>query len=470
MEREHMRERKKIVMRAILIVLTVSLLMQGVILVLPDGVRAYQMVIQPSDIDSHISQANPTTNYGKDGTAGIGSGPMTNNRFLLKFDLSSLGQGYVVTNAVLTVQGPTGVTCIDFDLPTNVHAYRARTYWGESSVTWNKEPDYAAEPSGEDSDVQMGILDFEITDLVQDWYDGTFDNYGVMLRMAHEGGDSEGDACSNGFFTRDPAPPPWPSTEPKLTIDYEDPQPYVDVEIVEPKMAVDPPEEWDAILSNNCTCPTLKSRVDYYGTLVDVRYEITIVPGDTWFLTLPATYDEHTGLWVAELDCSRMDNLGDLYHYKIEAKATVIAVATATDSILVKVDNEWHTDRLAWVYYYFDPGCVLFPLSPSFVYADFNEYDGKHELFSVDIESTFRTVASQPTFCIDVVVPDYWNPVTVNGLIITNLPNSVVNPTAPPPGSPPNTNAYRIISIDPVPVLYYSMYMLWFLVENPWYR
>lgn len=214
-----MRERKKMVMRAILIVLTVSLLFQGVILVLPDGVRAYQMVIQPSDIDSHISQANPTTNYGKSATAGIGSGPMTNGRFLMEFDLSSLGPGYVVTNAVLTVQGPTGVSCTDFDLPTNVHAYRVRTYWGESSVTWNKEPDYAAEPSGEDSDVKVGTLNFEMTDLVQDWYDGIYDNYGVMLRMAHEGGDSEGDACSNAFYTRDVGPPVPSSAKPKLTID-----------------------------------------------------------------------------------------------------------------------------------------------------------------------------------------------------------------------------------------------------------
>lgn len=142
----------------------------------------------------------------------------------------------------------------------------------------------------------------------------------------------------------------------------------------------------------------------------------------------------------------------------------------ATDTILVKVENEWHTDRLAWIFYCFDPGCLV-TLSPAYVHADFNEYDGKHELFSVDIESAFREIASQPMFCIDVVVPDYWNPVTVNGQIITNLPNSAVNPTAPPPGSPPNTNAYRITSIDPVyPILYISMYMLWFLVENPWYH
>src|SRR5262249_29381105 len=90
--------------------------------------------------DAQVSSGNPTTNYGsgtsiflQSATTGFG-----NERGWLRFDLSSLPAGSVITSASLEMfcwkaTGPS--------LDTEVHGGTVDT-WTESSITWNAPPPF----------------------------------------------------------------------------------------------------------------------------------------------------------------------------------------------------------------------------------------------------------------------------------------------------------------------------------------
>jgi len=93
-----------------------------------------QLIIQPSTIDSWLSEQDPNTNYGSDTKLIVGKG--TNAfRSVLGFDFSALPNQVEIISAqfmayVYSVIGSSGRT---------LWAYRlTRTNWTEGGGTWNK--------------------------------------------------------------------------------------------------------------------------------------------------------------------------------------------------------------------------------------------------------------------------------------------------------------------------------------------
>lgn len=132
-------------------------------------------------------------------------------RSLIKFDIASLPANQTITKATLRVY-----LVISWDFANTIRtitAYRVSSNWAESSITWNNAPGYGA-AYGANSIVHLawGWYEFNVTDLVKGWINGTYPNYGIMLRGPEISGT---DSSWRGFSTRDG------SFTPQLTIEFQ---------------------------------------------------------------------------------------------------------------------------------------------------------------------------------------------------------------------------------------------------------
>ena len=157
--------------------------------------------------DTDVRQGSPTTNFGSTTDMWVGydhvgctegsSGQIS--RSLIQFDLSSIPAGDSVAKATLYLFQE---SCCDIGDRTHiVTVYRTSASWSESSVTWDTQPDYA-EAYGSAS-VTSGAwqwYSFDVTDLVREWLDGSFRNYGFMIRGPEGSGN---DSARLGFATRE---------------------------------------------------------------------------------------------------------------------------------------------------------------------------------------------------------------------------------------------------------------------------
>ena len=165
--------------------------------------------------DACVLQGYPTANFGDTIDMWAGYDDYLNPdgkiaRSLIKFDISSVPSGSSITNVALRV-----FMCESWDYPgrsRTITAYRIGSNWSESTVTWNSRPS-CAEVYGSVA-ITHGSFDwysFNVTNLVKAWVNGTYPNYGVMLRgPEHSGSDSSWRA----FRTRET------SYDPELVITY----------------------------------------------------------------------------------------------------------------------------------------------------------------------------------------------------------------------------------------------------------
>jgi len=131
-------------------------------------------------------------------------------RSLVRFDLSSIPAGATINSATLRLYL---VGSWDYPGKTRtITTYRTSSSWSEPSVTWNNKPSYA-EAYGSagvthGSDVWYS---FDVTNLVRGWVNGTWPNYGIMLRGPEWSGS---DSSWKSFATRES------SYDPQLVITY----------------------------------------------------------------------------------------------------------------------------------------------------------------------------------------------------------------------------------------------------------
>ena len=183
-----------------------AVLLAGVMTAIPTA-HATTIDLSPTG-DGYMYQ----TGGGGNGTAiNINVGYSTtygNERGLLKFSLSSIPAGSTINSATLK--------CFVFSYPTGVskeiRVHRVGASWSESSITWNNN--YT-----ESYDAQTvsggGWVTWDLVNLVEDWMDGTVNNYGVLLKWTTEGGSS---TAEFKFASRERS-----SGKPYLQIDYTPP-------------------------------------------------------------------------------------------------------------------------------------------------------------------------------------------------------------------------------------------------------
>ncbi len=190
------------------------------------------LTLQPDEtlsVDAVLEAIVPTANYGASTSCdAIMTATGSKRRSIVRFDLSAIPPGSTVTSAVFTLTNRGGLTTDQISL------HRLNSFWLEGTkngsgtadgATWNKRDGGAnwASPGGDfdaTADATLTPLavtagtkhDFDVTNLVQEWVDGT-PNYGLLIKLTTESGTTKGLQCySSGNATAD--------NRPKLVVEY----------------------------------------------------------------------------------------------------------------------------------------------------------------------------------------------------------------------------------------------------------
>lgn len=175
------------------------------------------MIIQPGPEegkDSSVQSKYSGANFGTSTYAMIGNdfGPPI-ARTYLQFDLSTLPNNINITAANLMVYQYHYFYPLNFDIAI----HRVTSIWEENAITWDNQPNYNLlsedhiSVTNADDDTWIS---WNITDLVQGWMEGSFPNYGVVLKDTDEDLVDQHIRCWTSDYTDDP------SLRPKLEIKY----------------------------------------------------------------------------------------------------------------------------------------------------------------------------------------------------------------------------------------------------------
>ncbi|MGY4884634.1 MAG: right-handed parallel beta-helix repeat-containing protein [Nanobdellota archaeon] len=157
--------------------------------------QTFLITIQPDSSegkDSYLNGGAQNTNYGTDTVIDVNYATSNRYRGLIEFDLSDVTSAANIVNANLTLYlSSTSGT----NIPINIQ--RINQSWAEGEVTWNNRSSTGAwDSAGGDfspfvwatNNVSTAdsFYTWDVTQLVQNWINGTYPNYGIIL-MAGEG-------------------------------------------------------------------------------------------------------------------------------------------------------------------------------------------------------------------------------------------------------------------------------------------
>jgi len=185
---------------------------------LPEAPR-HSITIQPdgvAGIDSFVSTQTPSQNFGNSPDLYAGASDMGTCRLYMQFSLDSLPENAVVEAATLGLFYFYSYPEVDIE----IGLYPVLEAWTETDITWDNQP--ASSLTTEYLRTIRPLFDknehypFFINDLVISWWDGSQDNFGLVLKSADESA-LEGWA---GFYSSDCSMADW---RPRLFILYFDP-------------------------------------------------------------------------------------------------------------------------------------------------------------------------------------------------------------------------------------------------------
>jgi hypothetical protein len=170
--------------------------------------------------DTRILNFFPLNPFGDDSIISVFNAAGNNQRTLMSFDLSVIPAGQQITSAILTLTAGGFAGNNDGGLNMDVHA--VTTPWVENQATWLlATPGNPWVMPGGDFDpfvyatstakpLNGEKVTWDLTNLVQVWYDGSIANEGLLLKSF------EGNALT--FFSN--SPQNLAESRPSLTIEY----------------------------------------------------------------------------------------------------------------------------------------------------------------------------------------------------------------------------------------------------------
>lgn len=179
------------------------------------------VIIQPDAArgkDASVDIRYEDQNYADLYRLGAGKGRTDTWRAYLEFNLSSIPENAMLTVASL---GLYYYGTPDGEIAAPIGAYRVEEAWNETGVTWNSQPDCASTPEYTrivPGPLTSSVLYWDISDLVRSWWDGSVQNYGVMLRDTDESTTESWKVFYSSEWEND-------FQRPKLTVTYYDPTP-----------------------------------------------------------------------------------------------------------------------------------------------------------------------------------------------------------------------------------------------------
>lgn len=162
---------------------------------LKDSGRLYPVIVDPTVIiypnaDTEIRDDYPNNNYGTLWDVSIGKWveagyPTSKHRGLFKFDLSPIPSDVIISSATFNLY----YSGISFGSGAgwsfNVSLHRVTSSWTETGATWNNMANnYASSAEATilvNPSSQYQLFSWSVLTLVQNWYNGTYNNYGLML-------------------------------------------------------------------------------------------------------------------------------------------------------------------------------------------------------------------------------------------------------------------------------------------------
>jgi len=161
--------------------------------------------------DAYVYEKYPSNNYGSETSIKVKSQSGSSKIGYILFNLTIPSNSQIL-DAKLKIYNNVGGT-----YSAEVCVYRVTESWNENDVTWNSRP-----ALGEEYDCKTinsaGWWVFDITDLVQGWVNGSYENYGLAL--------SSDSSTELQFYSKDYSDP---SYHPVLEITYQEPTQTVTV-------------------------------------------------------------------------------------------------------------------------------------------------------------------------------------------------------------------------------------------------
>lgn len=176
---------------------------------LPSIVLASTKTLNPVD-DTYIDAKYPNVIYGAYSYLSINyvDFAFTQARALLKFDLSQIPSSSNINSAKVRLyqNASTGASSINLEL------FRLSGGWSEGSTSWSNQSFHTNESySSVLSNTSSGYKEWDVTNLVKKWKDGTYSNDGVIIMPTN----FNGAGFSRGFATKE-----FGSNKPELVVDY----------------------------------------------------------------------------------------------------------------------------------------------------------------------------------------------------------------------------------------------------------
>ena len=155
--------------------------------------REYPVIIDPSIVngtginvrDTYISSTEPDSNNGTYFSMKVGKDTNGIYRGLMKFELPEIGAGFSVVSARSYIRFASNNPS---SLDNIISVHNINTDWDEDGATWNNmndKYDSRIEAYFLPSESNFFNMNFDVTDLVKEWYSGKPNN-GVMLKLSDE--------------------------------------------------------------------------------------------------------------------------------------------------------------------------------------------------------------------------------------------------------------------------------------------
>ena len=138
------------------------------------------IVIKLISKDTFIEAGYPDKNHAGDDCIIIGLYYNTSKyRGLLQFDLSALPEGSTIASAILRMYM---YSATNDKISANIAPYTILQDWDENTVTWNSSPDYNNTSTPYSVSVLgPGWYEWDITKMVDYWYNKIVSNYGLIM-------------------------------------------------------------------------------------------------------------------------------------------------------------------------------------------------------------------------------------------------------------------------------------------------
>ncbi len=141
-----------------------------------------------ADRDTFVGNLVGTNNYGTHTTLTVGRNACIGYEFpewgraLIHFDLSPIPAGQVITSAKLRLY----LRYYTTSAAGAIGAHRITSSWTETGATWNNQPSHSVTAAGSASigSTREIWYEWDVTNLVKDWYAGAYTNHGFKMIAA----------------------------------------------------------------------------------------------------------------------------------------------------------------------------------------------------------------------------------------------------------------------------------------------